>query len=132
MRGCGGAFECVCVRVSCVGEGAQSPSLSVPCAGDSVSISVTMGGSLPDDVSTSPIGCDFEGLLIVKTWRWSGQDAAVSAGVTSRVLVSREECRVREGRWRCGRRAREGTISVILCCTESAAAVGVEAASSKA
>lgn len=75
MRGCGGAFECVCVRVSCVGEGAQSPSLSVPCAGDSVSISVTMGGSLPDDVSTSPIGCDFEGLLIVKTWRWSGQDA---------------------------------------------------------
>ena len=75
VRGCGGAFECVCVRVSCVGEGAQSPSLSVPCAGDSVSISVTMGGSLPDDVSTSPIGCDLDGLLIVKTWRWSGPDA---------------------------------------------------------
>ena len=97
MRGCGGAFECVCVRVSCVGEGAQSPSLSVPCAGDSVSISVTMGGSLPDDVSTSPIGCDFEGLLIVKTWRWSGPDAGFggrhlsSACESGGTMAEREE-----------------------------------------
>lgn len=106
-----------------------------------------MGGSLPDDVSTSPIGCDFEGLLIVKTWRWSGQDAGFggrhlssaceSGGVPGAggTMAVREESARRvdmEARLAGKASGRWGTISVILCCTESAAAVGVEAASSKA